>query len=89
MNSFTRTPIRGIIPSTYKCCLKGRQLHERPSGTRFINTKPLYDGHIPLNWFENAFLAVGSAVMSLVDPRRGGRFSVNVFGVVEAECSMK
>ena len=38
---------------------------------RSINT-PAYEGHIPLNWFENAFLAVGSAVMSLVDPRRGG-----------------
>ena len=39
---------------------------------RFINTKPAYEGHIPLNWFENAFLAAGSAVMSLLDPRRGG-----------------
>lgn len=35
-------------------------------------TKPAYEEHIPLNWAENAFLAVGSAVMSLVDPRRGG-----------------
>ncbi|KAG8814255.1 Ubiquinone biosynthesis protein [Serendipita sp. 399] len=34
-------------------------------------TKPAYEGHIPLNWAENAFLAVGSAVMSLLDPRRG------------------
>jgi ubiquinone biosynthesis protein COQ4 len=39
---------------------------------RSINTTPAYEGHIPLNWFENAFLAAGSAVMSLVDPRRGG-----------------
>lgn len=39
---------------------------------RKINTTPAYEGHIPLNSFENAFLAVGSAVMSLVDPRRGG-----------------
>ena len=38
---------------------------------RSINT-PAYEGHIPVNCFENAFLAVGSAVMSLVDPRRGG-----------------
>ena len=44
----------------------------RPAGyARTINT-PAYEGHIPVNWFENAFLAVGSAVMSLVDPRRGG-----------------
>ncbi|KAG8787248.1 Ubiquinone biosynthesis protein [Serendipita sp. 397] len=34
-------------------------------------TKPAYEGHIPLNWAENAFMAVGSAVMSLLDPRRG------------------
>jgi len=45
---------------------------ENVSYTRSINTTPAYEGHIPLNWFENAFLAVGSAVMSLVDPRRGG-----------------
>ncbi|KAJ6620071.1 putative COQ4 protein, responsible for restoring ubiquinone biosynthesis [Mycena sp. CBHHK59/15] len=32
---------------------------------------PAYEGHIPLNWFENGVLAVGSAVMSLADPRRG------------------
>jgi hypothetical protein len=41
------------------------------SSTRTIKT-PAYEGHIPLNWAENAFLAVGSAVMSLMDPRRGG-----------------
>ncbi|KAH9481191.1 Ubiquinone biosynthesis protein [Psilocybe cubensis] len=34
-------------------------------------TKPAYEGHIPLSWFENAFLAVGSAFVSLADPRRG------------------
>ena len=44
----------------------------QPDGAQFSNNQPAYEGHIPLNWFENAFLAVGSAVMSLVDPRRGG-----------------
>jgi ubiquinone biosynthesis protein COQ4 len=39
---------------------------------RSLHTNPAYEGHIPLNWFENAFLAVGSAAMSLADPRRGG-----------------
>ncbi|KAF9556036.1 Coq4-domain-containing protein [Agrocybe pediades] len=39
--------------------------------TRSVATKPAYEGHIPLNWFENAFLAAGSAFMSLADPRRG------------------
>ena len=38
-------------------------------------TTNAYGRHIPLNWFENAFLAVGSAVMSLADPRRGGACS--------------
>lgn len=42
--------------------------------TRSVNTTPSYEGHIPLNWFENAVLAVGSAVMSLADPRRGGEY---------------
>jgi ubiquinone biosynthesis protein COQ4 len=40
---------------------------------REITTKPAYEGHIPLNYFENAFLAVGSAIMAFKDPRRGGR----------------
>lgn len=34
--------------------------------------EPAYPGHIPLNWFENAFLAVGSGVISLLNPHRGG-----------------
>ncbi|KAJ6512667.1 ubiquinone biosynthesis protein COQ4, mitochondrial [Mycena sanguinolenta] len=40
--------------------------------TRSIGSKvPAYEGHIPLNWFETGVLAVGSAFMSLADPRRG------------------
>ncbi|KDQ53259.1 hypothetical protein JAAARDRAFT_210179 [Jaapia argillacea MUCL 33604] len=38
---------------------------------KFTTTAPAYPGHIPLKWFESAFLAVGSAAMSLADPRRG------------------
>jgi len=41
-------------------------------GSRLVNSKAAYDGHIPLNWFETGFLAVGSAIMSIFDPRRGG-----------------
>lgn len=44
-----------------------------PRHTRSVKTEPAYPGHIPLNWFENAFMAVGSAFMSLADPRRGGK----------------
>jgi len=43
-----------------------------PIYTRFLNTQPVYPGHIPLTRFENAFLAVGSAIMSLADPYRAG-----------------
>ncbi|KAH9047062.1 coenzyme Q biosynthesis protein Coq4-domain-containing protein [Lactarius hengduanensis] len=43
---------------------------DSPRHTRHIKTEPAYPGHIPLNWFENAFLAAGSAFMSLADPRR-------------------
>ncbi|KAF7970559.1 hypothetical protein HWV62_23653 [Athelia sp. TMB] len=41
--------------------------------TRSVNTgrEPAYPGHIPLNFVENAVLAVGSAFMSLANPRRG------------------
>lgn len=35
------------------------------------SSKPAYEGHVPLNWFEAGFLAVGSAFMSLANPRRG------------------
>src|SRR5258705_871224 len=35
---------------------------------------PSYPGHVPLNWFENAFLAAGSAVIGLVNPKRGGAY---------------
>ncbi|CCM04084.1 uncharacterized protein FIBRA_06243 [Fibroporia radiculosa] len=40
-------------------------------GVRRASSQPAYDGHIPLNLFEKGFLAVGSALMSLADPRRG------------------
>lgn len=35
---------------------------------------PNYEGHVPLNVFEKGALAAGSAVMSLLNPRRGGVF---------------
>ncbi|KAG0702417.1 ubiquinone biosynthesis protein COQ4 mitochondrial [Suillus ampliporus] len=43
-------------------------------GLRFVHTgsrlQPAYPGHIPLTPFESAFLAVGSALMSLIDTCR-------------------
>jgi ubiquinone biosynthesis protein COQ4 len=38
---------------------------------------PNYPGHVPLTRIEKAGLAVGSAVMSLMDPYRGGMDSLN------------
>ena len=35
---------------------------------------PNYEGHVPLTTLERAGLAVGSAVMSLMNPRRGGKY---------------
>ncbi|KAL5504396.1 COQ4 [Sanghuangporus vaninii] len=37
---------------------------------RNASTKPSYEGHTPLNWFENAFLAVGSGIVLLTNPNR-------------------
>ncbi|KAJ7249177.1 ubiquinone biosynthesis protein COQ4, mitochondrial [Mycena haematopus] len=46
--------------------------HKNVLATRSIGSKvPAYEGHIPLNWIETGVLAVGSAFMSLADPRRG------------------
>lgn len=36
---------------------------------------PNYEGHVPLNIPERGMLAVGSAIGSLINPRRGGTFS--------------
>ena len=39
---------------------------------------PNYEGHVPLNAFERSMLAAGSAVMSLMNPRRGGMFTAPI-----------
>lgn len=38
-----------------------------------LRLHPAYPGHIPLTPFENGVLAVGSALMSLIDTRRAGK----------------
>ena len=35
---------------------------------------PNYNGHVPLTILERGAIAAGSAIMSLVNPRRGGKF---------------
>ena len=42
---------------------------------------PKYEGHVPLNAFERATLAAGSAVISLMNPRRGGMFTCQIHTV--------
>lgn len=65
----TRIPQRSL-PLTV---LSAPILHRlSPRHTRSAKSEPAYPGHIPLNSFENAFLAVGSAFMSLANPRRAG-----------------
>lgn len=41
--------------------------------SRSTSSKPNYDGHIPLNWFETGLLTAGSAFMAITNPRRGGK----------------
>ncbi|PBL03361.1 Coq4-domain-containing protein [Armillaria gallica] len=48
----------------------------RPERARFLATAPAYPGHIPLTWFENAFLLVGAGLMTLADSRRGDLVAV-------------
>ncbi len=35
-------------------------------------SEPLYDGHIPINLLQRAVLSVGSSIVALTDPARGG-----------------
>jgi ubiquinone biosynthesis protein COQ4 len=65
----SRVPQRSLALTV----LTGTIFYRHPRHTRSVKTEPAYPGHIPLNWFENAFLAVGSAFMSLADPRRAGK----------------
>ena len=39
---------------------------------------PNYEGHVPLNVIERGALAAGSAVMALMNPRRGGMFTLPI-----------
>ncbi len=42
---------------------------------------PNYEGHVPLNIFERGALAAGSAMISLVNPRRAGMFYMRFNGL--------
>jgi hypothetical protein len=65
-----RQALRGALPKELlaACTLSLNSRHfsvlNRPP--------PNYPGHVPLTRIEKAGLALGSAVMSLMDPHRGG-----------------
>ncbi|KAF8176133.1 ubiquinone biosynthesis protein COQ4, mitochondrial [Mycena galopus ATCC 62051] len=60
----TRLPVPSNLARTVS--------HKNVLATRSMGSKvPAYEGHIPLNWLETGVLAVGSAFMSLANPRRG------------------
>lgn len=42
---------------------------------------PKYEGHVPLNTLERGALAAGSAVMSLLNPRRGGTLVLSITSI--------
>lgn len=59
--------IRAVAQSTAltpACCVRSFSVLNRPP--------PKYPGHVPLTFVERGALAVGSAVGSLLNPRRGG-----------------
>ncbi|KAG9015157.1 Ubiquinone biosynthesis protein [Tulasnella sp. JGI-2019a] len=63
---------RGLLWSTSAARFFGLGLQVAPSRSFFSKpTEPAYPGHYPLNTLQNAFMAVGSAVAALRDPRRG------------------
>ena len=49
-------------------------IHSTRSFSVLNRPRPNYEGHVPLNVLEKGALAAGSAVMSLLDPRRGGMY---------------
>ncbi|KAG6879830.1 Ubiquinone biosynthesis protein [Termitomyces sp. T32_za158] len=72
----------GLVRTSRSCNIKGYVLRNQAllaqpihgvsaNQTRSNSTAPAYEGHIPLHWVEKTVLAVGSAFMSITDPRRG------------------
>ncbi|KAJ7067318.1 putative COQ4 protein, responsible for restoring ubiquinone biosynthesis [Mycena amicta] len=61
---FLRTSVSSSVPGSLLSSTRHRSASSKV---------PAYEGHIPLNWFENGVMAVGSAFMALADPRRGGK----------------
>lgn len=50
---------------------------------------PAYPGHIPLSMPEKAFMAVGSGLMALLDPRRAGVHSIcAIFTMLLTLCTL-
>ena len=67
LSSSMRTAERGVLNASKRRVLSVPQ-------TRRLMTRPppAYPGHIPLSMPEKAFMAVGSGLMALLNPRRAG-----------------
>ena len=62
-----RSAFLTALPSALDLPLKPKEAYTCTPGSQVA-----YDGHVPLNAFEQTLLAVGSAVASLNNPRRDG-----------------
>ena len=69
--------IRGLLhaPRAVSHVLASNALQRRLS-----STQPLYPGHVPLNWFEHAFMLAGASYMALTAPARHGTCELSVCG---------
>lgn len=67
------TRSRFVAPSY---CVRSFSVLNRP--------EPKYPGHVPLTLVERGALAVGSAVGSLLNPRRGGMTAFINLGIADA-----
>ena len=88
---------------TNPLCVDPRYILRLPSALRLalvdsgrsfsvLNRPPRkYEGHVPLTNLERGALAAGSAVMSLLNPRRGGTyvyFPVHLSSVKPNACAL-
>lgn len=66
-------PHGSVLPrELLAACNASLNLHARTFSV-LSRPPPNYEGHVPLTRVERVGLAVGSAVMSLLNPRRGGK----------------
>jgi ubiquinone biosynthesis protein COQ4 len=65
--------LRAAAFSVREVALLSRQPPYSRSFSSYNRPSPKYPHHVPLGFFEKGFLAVGSAVGALLNPRRAGQ----------------